>query len=452
MGKRKSKPSKSKSKSRSKPTKTKSPGFGFDRNLTPDWSGKKRNHDPNRLARAHPPNPGNGIAKQHGTKNGSKNHNKNGSNHKNHHDDERRDFERRANSLAERSRALEMRVRSRSGRNRRGRSAPTPQAAAATATATATAQMTMALTMKPASFNPVQSKSTNQLMEETMHQIGRIMSNTTNSNSNNNNTNINNNNNNTNSGDDNGAAAPSQPSETPENSNNDNSNNNPGRDGGVGPRSESADKKTPSSPREKAKDTKQDDDNDDDDDEDPLASITADTKTNGDPSARASSAKTMLRNPPLWDPISTVQAIVSDIDDNDSNKAAPRSRFVTRMIPIHATCFASPEELRLTCVEVLKRYIPNDDTNTNTNTNTATTKKTFAIRFKRRNCSGLDRTTTIQIVGDIMQELFPECTVDLNTPDATILVETCGTLCGISVIDKHVKDHRNFNLMGGVLG
>mmetsp|Transcript_16700 Transcript_16700/g.36413 ORF Transcript_16700/g.36413 Transcript_16700/m.36413 type:complete len:242 (+) Transcript_16700:458-1183(+) len=193
-------------------------------------------------------------------------------------------------------------------------------------------------------------------------------------------------------------------------------------------------------------------DNDDDDDEDPLASITADTKTNGDPSARASSAKTMLRNPPLWDPISTVQAIVSDIDDNDSNKAAPRSRFVTRMIPIHATCFASPEELRLTCVEVLKRYIPNDDTNTNTNTNTATTKKTFAIRFKRRNCSGLDRTTTIQIVGDIMQELFPECTVDLNTPDATILVETCGTLCGISVIDKHVKDHRNFNLMGGVLG
>merc|ERR1711935_1168443 len=134
--------------------------------------------------------------------------------------------------------------------------------------------------------------------------------------------------------------------------------------------------------------------------------------------------------PSPWNPISTIRSIMSDID-NDSNKAAPRSRFVTRMIPIQATCFASSEELQLTCLELLKKYV-------------SQTTKTFAIVFKRRNCSNLNRNLAIKIVGEIMSEHFPNCKVQLDKPDSTILIEVCGTLCGVSVI-KNMKECRNFN-------
>ena len=140
-----------------------------------------------------------------------------------------------------------------------------------------------------------------------------------------------------------------------------------------------------------------------------------------------------VKETPPWDPISTFQTILSDIN-NDSNKAAPRSRFVTRMIPIQATCFASPEELELTCLEVLKKYV-------------SRTAKTFAIVFKRRNCSNLNRNLVIKIVGEIMSKKFPACKVRLDKPDTTILIEVCGTLCGLSVVEN-VQDCRKFNLIG----
>jgi tRNA(Ser,Leu) C12 N-acetylase TAN1 len=158
----------------------------------------------------------------------------------------------------------------------------------------------------------------------------------------------------------------------------------------------------------------------------PSTSLTSTDPKNND-------ATQLIQETPPWDPISTVRTIMSDID-NDSNKAAPRSRFVTRMIPIQATCFASPEELQLTCSEVLNNFI-------------SRTTKTFAIVFKRRNCSNLNRNLVIKIVGEIMSKQFPDCKVDLDKPDATILVETCGTLCGISVVEKF-KDCRKFNLLG----
>ena len=141
--------------------------------------------------------------------------------------------------------------------------------------------------------------------------------------------------------------------------------------------------------------------------------------------------------PSPWNPISTIRTILSDID-NDSNKEAPRSRFVTRMIPIQATCFASLEELQLTCSELLKKYM-------------SRATKTFAIVFKRRNCSNLNRSLVIKIVGELMQKSFADCKVNLNKPDATIFVEVCGTLCGLSVVEN-AKDYRRFNLMGVTAG
>jgi len=181
--------------------------------------------------------------------------------------------------------------------------------------------------------------------------------------------------------------------------------------------------RTPSEDRKNANN-----DNDNDNDNDNNASTTTSLVVQEQSSSSSTSS------PVVWDPISTVRAIMSDID-NDSNKAAPGSRFVTRMIPMQATFFASEEELQLTCTEVLKKYI-------------APSTKTFAIVFKRRHCHKLDRKTAIQIVGETMNKLFPKCKVELSSPQVTILVEVCGTLCGMSVVDNNIKDCRNFNLMG----
>lgn len=133
-----------------------------------------------------------------------------------------------------------------------------------------------------------------------------------------------------------------------------------------------------------------------------------------------------------WDPIKTVRRIMSDIGD-DLDKATPRSRFVTRMIPIQATCYASPEELKLTVTELLDNYLPR-------------ASKTFAIVIKRRHCNGLDRNTVIQIVGNAVTTLIPNCAVHLDEPNVTIMVEICNKLCGISVIEN-MKAYRNFNLV-----
>ena len=59
----------------------------------------------------------------------------------------------------------------------------------------------------------------------------------------------------------------------------------------------------------------------------------------------------------------------------------------------------------------------------------------------------MDRNTVINIIGETMMKLFPDCKVELGKPQVTILVEVCGTLCGMSVVENF-KDYRNFNLMG----
>jgi tRNA acetyltransferase TAN1 len=104
------------------------------------------------------------------------------------------------------------------------------------------------------------------------------------------------------------------------------------------------------------------------------------------------------------------------------------------MVPMQATCFSSAEEIRLTSQALLtKLFAPKD-------------YKTFAISIKRRICSNVTRKEIIDIVGDIVSEMNPKCKVDLDNPEATIVVEICRTLCGISVVPKCHEFH-NFSLV-----
>jgi tRNA acetyltransferase TAN1 len=134
---------------------------------------------------------------------------------------------------------------------------------------------------------------------------------------------------------------------------------------------------------------------------------------------------------PQWDPIETVRTILSDLEKGE--KKMPSSRFVQRMIPMQATCFASVDEIRATAQALMKKFFPPNT-------------KTFAIAAKRRNNGNLKRDQIIDTVAGLVLDSNPDCKVNLENPEVTIVVEVCKTLCGISIVPSCDK-FKNFNLV-----
>jgi tRNA acetyltransferase TAN1 len=176
----------------------------------------------------------------------------------------------------------------------------------------------------------------------------------------------------------------------------------------------------------------------------------------GEPDAKKSKTEEPIP-PPLpiinncWDPTEAVRQIMNEIhkestDPDYHNPQVPGSRFVTRIIPLQATCFASMEEINLTFRALMDHYIlpklaqqqPQDKTTT------------FAIKFKKRNCGHITRDQLIQgIVAQLDEATHgKEWKVNLDQPDYRIQVEICKTLCGISVLHATHEDmvKHNFNL------
>jgi tRNA acetyltransferase TAN1 len=134
-----------------------------------------------------------------------------------------------------------------------------------------------------------------------------------------------------------------------------------------------------------------------------------------------------------WDPVPIVRKVLQDIE-NDTGKDAPSSRFVSRMIPLQATCYVSEEELQIASRLLIQRYFP-----------VATT--TFAVAVKRRFCqAALPKAKIIDIMAAAVLEKVPKCKVDLDKPEVTVVMEICKTMCGLSVIPNCQDHFKNFNL------
>lgn len=153
---------------------------------------------------------------------------------------------------------------------------------------------------------------------------------------------------------------------------------------------------------------------------------------------------------PSWDPIETIRLVSKDLLSKD--KDAPSSRFVTRMIPIQATCFASMDEIRRTVRPLLRQFLlpaslSRQQKNQDPNAQSKNNASTFQIVFKRRNCDNVRRDEIIDAIGKIIEEISPPglLAVDFDNPDFTIQIEVCRTLCGMSVVPQ-CKSLHNFNL------
>lgn len=157
---------------------------------------------------------------------------------------------------------------------------------------------------------------------------------------------------------------------------------------------------------------------------------------------------------PVWDPLDSVRSIIQDLErsvsspNTASQSGIPSSRYVTRMIPIQATCFASLEEIQQTVRALLDQVLEALPVKS-TVTSTSALPTTFCVQVKRRNCGHVTRDQIIDTVGAVIDQATKEdpWKVNLRQPDYTIWVEICKTLTGVSVFPSSVQNmSRNFNL------
>jgi tRNA acetyltransferase TAN1 len=155
---------------------------------------------------------------------------------------------------------------------------------------------------------------------------------------------------------------------------------------------------------------------------------------------------------PVWDPLGSVRSIIQDLErsvsspNTASQSGIPSSRFVTRMIPIQATCFASLEEIQQTVRALLDQVL---EALPAKSTETSTSPPTFCVQVKRRNCGHVTRDQIIDTVGGVVEEATKAepWKVNLRQPDYTVWVEICKTLTGVSIFPSSVQNmSRNFNL------
>ena len=153
----------------------------------------------------------------------------------------------------------------------------------------------------------------------------------------------------------------------------------------------------------------------------------------------AADASSLSSSQPRWDPVEAVERIIRDVR---AGKSAVSSRFITRIIPLQATCFSNQSEICHVAKHLFQSH--QDLVGSNPPNATTTSTTTFAIQAKKRNCSHLQRQDVISWVA---AEAPKEWKVDLSKPDYTVVVEICKTLCGMSIIRKCTERFGKFNLL-----
>ena len=168
------------------------------------------------------------------------------------------------------------------------------------------------------------------------------------------------------------------------------------------------------------------------------SSNTDDKQSSSSPSSLASPSSTVA-----WDPVVTVRAVFDDIVKNNTDKRIPGSRFVTRMVPIQKTCFASLEELEKVLPPLLRAHIPGHGQVVNDN---QTAIQTFHIHVKKRNCNQISKQEFIHTAAPLAMR-SAGWKVQLEDSDFVVWIEVCKTLMGVSVLRREdVTVAKNFNL------
>ena len=177
-----------------------------------------------------------------------------------------------------------------------------------------------------------------------------------------------------------------------------------------------------------------------------------------------------------WDPLTTVRAIIRDLKDERQRKGAsglalsssagtgncliPSSRFVTRMIPLQVTCYASLPDLKSTFSALLQWYLSSstgDEKSTapavaatatdmpSASTTTTSNAITYMVQSKRRHCDNLTSKDVIDGVAGLVPSHWK---VDLRHPQLVVWVEICTNVAGMSIVPAaELREMFHFNLL-----
>ena len=109
-------------------------------------------------------------------------------------------------------------------------------------------------------------------------------------------------------------------------------------------------------------------------------------------------------------------------------------------------CFASVEEVKAVSTSLLKQILPN----TPALLAMKDREISFKVDIKRRLCSHMKRDELIEAITPVVLGGLEEMPgynfrVNLTDPDFSIRIETCKSLCGVSVLPRE-EWHKNFNL------
>jgi tRNA(Ser,Leu) C12 N-acetylase TAN1 len=114
-------------------------------------------------------------------------------------------------------------------------------------------------------------------------------------------------------------------------------------------------------------------------------------------------------------------------------------------VPLFGQCYASVEEIKAVSISLLKRCLPNIQAILPNNGK----EITFKLEIKRRLCTHLTREQVIDAVTPVVMGGLGmpghKFSVNLSDPDFSIRIETCRTLCGISILPREGW-YKNFNL------
>jgi len=132
----------------------------------------------------------------------------------------------------------------------------------------------------------------------------------------------------------------------------------------------------------------------------------------------------------LEDPERLVHNIITDISETKIQKA----RFILRMIPIIGTCKAYEENIEKLAENVLSKIFKDG------------TEMTYSILFKTRNNNKVVRDDTIKLLGSVVKRLPGKTSVDLKSPDVSVVVEIIRTVCCLGIA-RNYFNQKKYNLV-----
>lgn len=136
-------------------------------------------------------------------------------------------------------------------------------------------------------------------------------------------------------------------------------------------------------------------------------------------------------------PVDPVQLVMKHVD-NVQKTGVTRTKYTHRLIPVSGTCVANLPELHSLCRRTVTAYCAQE----NSDSGSPRARK-YKVELRVRNHNTLTRMEIIQEVAKCMPSNY---TVDLDNPDAFVLVEVFKSTFSMSIVEDYHR-YQKFNVM-----